>query len=528
VVNRSLEQEIAERKQAQEALRQSEEWLRSLIENAPDMIAVIDADSTIRYGSPSLYRLLEYAPADLLGKPAFHFVHPDDLSRVSATLTQVLQAPGSHQSAEFRLRNGGGRWLTLEGTGQSVRDASGRMTVVVNARDISERKNAEEATRLSEKRYRGLFETSRDGLAFASLEGRIEEANAAYLDMLGYTLEEIRGMTYQQLTPARWASLDARIVEQVLARGYSDECEKEYIRKDGTVIPISLKVWLAQEEEGRPMRMLGVARDITERKRVEMAAARMEHMALLGQLLGGIAHELKNPLFVLTGSMQLLQEQVVAKKYDGLKTNLDRIEGAGKRMAQTVHQFLTLARPTPPARERCSVQVLLQQMLDFLRHELLKNQIRLESAISPDLPAIESTPRLLQDIFLNPIMNAIQAMHDAHGQGTLRVKARLITDMGTRGHGDAERGRGGDTETRGRGDGERWIEVRIQDDGPGIAPEHRAKLFDPFFTTKPPGVGTGLGLWSVRTNLVALGGTITCESEVGQGATFIIRLPVLR
>ncbi|TAJ08043.1 MAG: hypothetical protein EPO61_11415, partial [Nitrospirae bacterium] len=165
----------------------------------------------------------------------------------------------------------------------------------------------------------------------------------------------------------------------------------------------------------------------------------------------------------------------------------------------------------------CSVAAILKGVLDFLSNELMKARITVVTEYAADLPPCRSDPTQLHQAFLNLIMNALQAMAQAHGQGTLRVKARLITDTETRGHGEGV--------TRGRGDGERWIEVRIQDDGPGIPPEHRAKLFEPFFTTKPVGEGTGLGLWTVHMIVTTLGGTVTCESEMGQGATFIVRLP---
>jgi signal transduction histidine kinase len=117
----------------------------------------------------------------------------------------------------------------------------------------------------------------------------------------------------------------------------------------------------------------------------------------------------------------------------------------------------------------------------------------------------------------------MQAMSAAHGRGRLTVTATLVADAGSAASG--EEGRGGGV-TRGQGEGKDWIEVRIQDDGPGIAPEHRDLLFEPFFTTKPPGEGTGLGLWTVQMIVQSLNGMVGYETEVGKGTTFIVRLPV--
>ncbi|MBI4295954.1 MAG: PAS domain S-box protein, partial [Chloroflexi bacterium] len=142
----------------------------------------------------------------------------------------------------------------------------------VSVADITARRQAEKAVRESEERYRSLFESSLDGIAFTDLDGHIRFANTAYQKMLGYTMGELRETTYQQLTPARWHEMEATIVhDQILARGYADVYEKEYIRKDGTVFPIALRVWLIRDESGQPTGMWGIVRDITERKRAEQA-----------------------------------------------------------------------------------------------------------------------------------------------------------------------------------------------------------------------------------------------------------------
>jgi PAS domain S-box-containing protein len=143
--------------------------------------------------------------------------------------------------------------------------------------DINERVQAEKALKESEERYRSLYESSKDGIAGGDMEGSILECNQAYADMLGYTREEIMKLTYKQLTPKKWRKMEADIVKnQILARGYSDEYEKEYIRKDGTKFPISARVWLRKDEKGEPLGMWGIARDITERKQAEKAMRERE------------------------------------------------------------------------------------------------------------------------------------------------------------------------------------------------------------------------------------------------------------
>ena len=136
--------------------------------------------------------------------------------------------------------------------------------------DITERMKVREDLRKSEEKYRTLFESSRDGIVYTDMEGKILDANQAYLEMVGYSLEEVRQLTYQQLTPERWRAADENVAEkQILARGYCDEYEKEYIRKDGTAFPINVRGWLTTDHRGRPVGLWGIIRDITDRKSAE-------------------------------------------------------------------------------------------------------------------------------------------------------------------------------------------------------------------------------------------------------------------
>lgn len=251
--------------------------------------------------------------------------------------------------------------------------------------------------------------------------------------------------------------------------------------------------------EGVVTHCVKMAQDITERRAMETQARRLEHMAAMGQLLGGIAHELKNPLFILMGRLQLLSEKLAQREFDTLEADLQKIKDAACRMTGITERFLSFLKPYQPRDEQCSVSGVLEQTLEFLANELMTHHIRVVRACAPTLPETWSDPRQLHEVFLNLMLNAMQAMVEAHGQGMLTVATALV-------------------------DG--WIEIRIQDDGPGIPPAHKAKLFDPFFSTKPPEQGTGLGLWTVRTILMQLRGTVACETEVGQGTTFIVRLPV--
>ena len=147
-----------------------------------------------------------------------------------------------------------------------------RQQVAALEQALAEAGRARDAGRTSEDRFRALFDMSRDGIVFVDLDGHIEEMNQAYLDLVGYGRDEITTHTYQDLTPEKWRAIEAEIIEtQVMQRGFSDEYEKEYVRKDGSIAPISLRTILVRDLEGRPIRFMGIVRDITELKEKEEA-----------------------------------------------------------------------------------------------------------------------------------------------------------------------------------------------------------------------------------------------------------------
>lgn len=355
------------------------------------------------------------------------------------------------------------------------------------------------------------IESLNEGVLLADLHGVITYANPTAKDMFGYEAEDLIGRPASDLYDE---GSRAERFSEILASAQHSHWSGEVmgLRKNGTRFPRWVSVSLTRDHEGHPQGLVSVSRDLTETKQMEAQAWRLERLATLGQLLGGIAHELKNPLFILTGRVQLLEEKLNRGEYGSVGTDLQKIDAAAQRMTVVAERFLSLARPVPPRVERCSVPAIIEEVLEFLGNELMKNQIRVERAGTSALPTVQSDSNQLHEVFLNLTLNAIQAMVGAHGRGTLRVTTALIQTAPYDEDGQ---------------DAREWIEVRIQDDGPGIAPEHRAKLFEPFFSTKPPGKGTGLGLWAVRSILATFGGTAIFETEVGQGTTFIVRLPVI-
>jgi two-component system, NtrC family, sensor kinase len=221
-----------------------------------------------------------------------------------------------------------------------------------------------------------------------------------------------------------------------------------------------------------------------------------EKLSAVGQFVAGVAHELNNPLTAVVGFAELLQATNTDEK---AKTHLDRIAKSAHRCHKIVHSLLSFARQHPPERKPGNLQAAIEEVLEIMAYEFRTSDVTIVRDFAPDLPPIMADLHQLQQVFVNILSNARQAMEGVQREGRITIRTRHTGKS---------------------------VTVEIQDNGPGIKPEHLARIFDPFFTTKPVGKGTGLGLSLCYGIVQEHGGTITARSEPGQGATFAIELPV--
>jgi PAS domain S-box-containing protein len=265
--------DITDRTRAELALKKSEAHFRALIEHSSDIITVLGVDGTIQFESPSFERLLGYRQHELDGRIAFEFVHPDDLPSVIDKFQLVIQLPEDPQTVEFRFRHKNGSWLSLESIGRSILDTEGRRCVIVNSRDITERRLVEEALRRAEGHYRAIFEQAGVGVTEVdSHTGRFLKVNRRYCEIVGLTVTE--ALTSDFLSITHPEDLGGELVEmERLRKGAISffTMEKRYVRKDGSIVWVSLNavpLWQPGEEAASH---IAVVHDITARKRVETA-----------------------------------------------------------------------------------------------------------------------------------------------------------------------------------------------------------------------------------------------------------------
>lgn len=253
---------------AEASLLTSEERHRTILHSAMDGFFVVDTQGKLVEVNRTYCRKSGYSEQELLTKSISDLEAVESADQTVAHIQRVM-AQGEERFESKHLRKDGSIF-DVEISVQYGYLTGGQLMAFV--RDITERKK-------TEQRYRELFESSKDGIVYVDMQGRIQNANTAYIELLGHSEEELKRLTYQQLTPAMWHGMEGEIVRnQILSRGYSDEYEKEYTRKDGTIFPIAMRVWLIKDELGNPTGMWAIVRDITERKRSEEALREREKL----------------------------------------------------------------------------------------------------------------------------------------------------------------------------------------------------------------------------------------------------------
>ncbi|MBN1346828.1 MAG: PAS domain S-box protein [Phycisphaerae bacterium] len=263
LINESLEREIAERRRAEQALRESEQHFRSLIENSTDLIVRLDRDGIAQYVSPSFERVLGYRPEELIGKDVFDLIHPEDVAAAKGIFHEGNQIPGYLGKAEFRCRHKDGGWRFVDATGMNLFDDPSVRGSVINARDVTERKRAEEASLV----FGRAIEQSRDPAVITDAEGRIMFANKAAERLFGYDLATMQGKDPRDLL--RIGPASARTIGETLARQSLWTGQAVCQSRDGTPLTLEATLMLILDERGRTVGAVGFMRDERETRRLE-------------------------------------------------------------------------------------------------------------------------------------------------------------------------------------------------------------------------------------------------------------------
>ena len=493
-----------ERHRAEEALRESEARYRLLAENATDLISVHLPDGTCLYASPASRTMLGYEPEELLGRPMHKLVHPEDAAKARA-MAEAMQAQRTFTTS-CRARRKDGSYCWVEATARAVHDEeTGRVReVVAVARDVTERKRAEEQIR----EQAALLDEARDAISATDLDGRVIYWNKSAERLTGYTAEDLVGERADadlfDGDQDRVAQARQEALEQGAWSGDLHLCTRS-----GEEVIVESRWTLVRDSAGRPKSVLIINTDITERKKLEAQFLRAQRMESIGRLVGGIAHDLGNLLVPVQLGVKVLRQQ--ADGNPKMLRTLDMIQKSAQRGGDMVRQVLAFARGVEGERAPLQLGQVIREV-ERMTEETFSGQVDVRVSVAGDLWTVIGDATQMQQVLMNLCVNAHDAMPEG-GRLTIRAENLVLDEAGAEAHLGAEPGA--------------YVRITVADTGTGIPPEVVDKVFEPFFTTKPVGKGTGLGLSTVYSILKSHGGFPTVHSEPGAGTTFGIYLPAV-
>jgi PAS domain S-box-containing protein len=496
-----------ERKRAIEALQRSEEYYRSLIENALDIITVIDGNGNIRYGSPSFERTLGYPQGVLTGTDAFALVHPEDEAQVREMLDTGTRHPGAAQHFECRIRHRNGTWRVFEAIGKRFEEHTSVNGYVLNSRDITERKRAEEELRQANETLHAVFEASPLAIYVLDLEGKVRVWNTAAEQMFGYAAEEVAGKPMPIVFEDDGGTFRTRL-SQARSGQLVAGLEQHAHRKDGSQVSVSIWNARMRDASGTVTGIVEAVADNSERRRLEDQFRQVQKMEAVGRLAGGVAHDFNNLLTVISGYCHMLLDQLGTDH--PMAEDMEQVLKAADRATSLTRQLLAFSRKQMVQPKVVDPDALLADTQAMLRR-LLGEDIGLEY----DLKAatrVRVDPGSFGQVVINLAVNARDAMPTG---GTLRLNSRTV---------EITPDAGGPFATFDLGE---YYLLEVTDNGTGMAEETLNHLFEPFFTTKERGRGTGLGLSTSYGIIKQNKGEIFVRSRLGEGSTFSIYLPTV-
>ncbi|MBI4912318.1 MAG: PAS domain S-box protein [Acidobacteria bacterium] len=500
--------DITDRMREGEALVHSEEKFARAFHGSPDALLITRLkDGVLLDVNEGFLEVTGWKREEAVGRSTADlglWVHPEDRQR----LIEGLQRNGFVKDLESTFRGKGGRtgigWVSA-----ALIQVDGEPCVLTVSRDITERKRFEEAMRASEASYRGLFDCVRDAIYVLDQEGRFLDVNQGAVAMYGYAREELIGMTPASVSASGRNDLVAvgGMLEQAF-HGRPQHFEFWGRRKNGEPFPKEVRLYPGNYF-GKKV-VIALAQDITERKRAEESLRQTQKLESLGLLAGGIAHDFNNLLTALLGNLNLAQARVHPSS--PALANLADMERILLRASDLTNQMLAYSGRGHFVVKAHDLNALVREMADLLRVTLPK-KVRLELDLSPDLPAVLLDGSQAQQVVMNLVTNAADAIGESEG------RILIATEECTVEAGAVASAVPGQTLPPGP-----HIRLRVVDSGCGMTPEVQARIFDPFFTTKSK--GRGLGLSAMLGILRGHGGGLRIQTDPGRGCEFQVFFPV--
>jgi PAS domain S-box-containing protein len=488
-----------------------------IFDSITDAILVIDPnDLTIISANKAAADQVKMVVEEIVGKNC-HAVFHNSTSSLEHTekVCPVVDVVKSEQSVttEHTHYDVEGNERRIETTAYPVKNSKGKIVRVINVyKDITERKKAEDALLDANERWGSLTENTDDVIMIVDSEGIIQYTNQP---VPPYTPEEVIGTSVYEYIPREQHDIKSESLRKVFEEGKVDRYEISSFIPDTGIMWFSTKI-IPIKRDGKVMGAIEIVSDITKHKQIEEALkeysetleetveqrtkelreaqeelVRQEKLAVLGQLAGGVGHELRNPLGAIKNAAYFINMALDEPEPD-VKESLEILERELAKSERIITSLLDFARAKPPSRRKIDVEDIVHEALSRV---VMPENVKVVSQLDETLLEILADPDQLDLVFGNIILNAIQAMPEG-GQLTIKSEEHKPD----------------------------WVTVSFADTGVGIPEENLGKLFEPLFTTKAKGIGLGLAI--TKTMVEAHGGTIEAESTVGEGTTFTVKLPL--
>ena len=464
---------------------------RAVFDSSAEALLVVDPAGLIQKANPRARDVLRMREGNLTHTSLDDFVatlSPEKLTRMG-----IEEAPLAPPSVEALLASGSPIRVTL----RAVLPGSGHMLLCLDG--VPDRERADRA----EAELRASAESAT--VVFFEASGAVRFASPRFVELMGMDPRDASNLS----SPGDWNALGERFRDgaafhsswQAFKSGQfaerRDELEMLYPSQrvlERTSRPV-------RDALGRAIGWLELYTDVTGDRQTKSNLLQTEKMAALGRLVSGIAHELNNPLTTIMGYAQLLLGHGLLPEQ---LTEARNVYQEAERARRIVKNLLYFARENQPERTRVELNEVVERALALRSYELRLENIAVICELAADLPPTMADPFQLQQVILNLLVNAEQALIEARGKGQVQIRTSMIDRAGAK-----------------------WLSFAVSDDGPGIPPDIASRIFDPFFTTKPAGVGTGLGLSIVYGIIHQHGGEVSFQSRPGEGASFTIDLPVV-
>jgi PAS domain S-box-containing protein len=473
--------------------REKELRFTELFETLQEGVYFSTPEGRLLDANPALVSMLGYMEKrDLLAaEPAALNIDPGQ-----PVLGRAVDDRGGLRTREIKLRRKDGVAAVFLDSSRAVWDTSGNIiryqgTLV----DITEKRKMERQLAQQEEFRARLLESFPDLILVVDLEERYTFVSSRARDLLGYEPKEMLGKKISELEDHS-PELASLYNELVSGKELFAAAEYGARHRDASWRTMRAAGSRLVDAEAKTSGVIISVRDITVERKLEQQVVQSERLAAMGAMIGGVAHELNNPLTAIMGVSELLQD---TETNEASRKQLAMLQQQARRAAEIVQNLTYFSRPPAPGKSRINLVEVVERTLNLHAYSLRKNNVTVDFLKEPGVPYALGDPHQLMQIFLNLIVNAEQAIREVRDKGTLRIRL-------------------------GRGDNSVW--VSFHDDGPGIAKENLASIFDPFYTTKRPGRGTGLGLSICKSVMKEHNGSVEAANSPEGGAVFTVTLPV--